>query len=100
MLGKAVFCGMLEARKRFPFLCCSAPLGFRSSGKPPIQRIQIDLKHKYSIEQIDEAIGIASTAAKECGCVGLIRDQRTNLRKVPDPRALRISAAILHGFPR
>src|SRR3954466_13122051 len=90
---------MLESRKGFSFLCRSSPLGFRSGGKTPVQRIPIDRKHENGIEQTDEAVGIPRTAAKECCRMGVIGHQSADLRNVPHPGTLLISAFI-NGFPR
>ena len=47
----------MQSRNEFPFACSSvisnnviAPLVFRSGGKTPVQRVQIDIKNENSIE--------------------------------------------------
>src|SRR4029079_4679800 len=83
---------MLEARKGFSFACRASPLAFRSGGKTPVQRIQIDFKNENAIEHIDETAGIPGTTAKErCGMM-LIGHQSAELLKVPHPGTMRLGA--------
>jgi hypothetical protein len=98
VLGKPRFCRMLESRKGFPFTCRSSPLVFRSGGKTPIQRIQIDLKHKHGIEQTDEAVSIPGTAAKECCGMVVIGHQSLDLLNVPYPSTMLVSVPF-HQLP-
>src|SRR5215218_8076258 len=90
---------MLESRKGFSFACRSSPRVFRSGGKTPVQRLQIDLKHENAIPHIDETVGIPGTTAKERCRMVLIGHQSADRRNVPHPGTLLISAFI-NGFPR
>ena len=74
----------MNARQEFPIGWRSGPLVFRSQGKSREHRVQIDLKKENAIEQIDEAVKIPGTAAKERYAVTLIGHQTSNLIDVPD----------------
>ena len=91
---------MLESRKGFSFACRSSPRVFRSGGKTPVQRIQIDLKHENAIPHIDETVGIPGTTAKERCRMGLIGHQSADRLNVPHPGTLRSGATSngLAGF--
>src|SRR5688500_581627 len=90
---------MLYSRKGFPFLGRSTPFGFRSGGKTPVQRLQIDFKHKHFIEQTNKAVGIPGAAAKESCRMVLIGHQSSDLLNVPYPGTMLVRATI-HGLPR
>ena len=60
-----IFFRCVQSPDELPFGRSSAPLGFRSLGKPSGQCVDIDLENKNPIEQIDEAGEIPGAAAEE-----------------------------------
>ena len=88
----------MQSHNEFPFTRSSAPFVFRSDGKTPVQRVQIDFKNENSIEEIDETVEIPGTATKERGCMILVGHQSANLIDIPDMMLVAGAVQRLTGF--
>ena len=55
----------VQSRNQLPFARLSTKLVFWSPGKPPVQRVEIDVEDENLVEQINKAGEIPGAAAEE-----------------------------------
>jgi hypothetical protein len=105
---REVFFRGMQSHNQLAFARSSAKLIFGSPGKPPVQRIEIDLENEDPVKQINEAGEISRAAAEEGDRVALIGDHRFDFVHIPDVMLVPPCDAVrhalmgkpIHRFPR
>lgn len=64
----------MQSHNQLPFGRSSAKLVFRPAGKPPVQRVEIDVENENPVEYIDKAGEISRAAAEEGDRIVLFGD--------------------------
>jgi hypothetical protein len=62
----------MQSHNQLPFARSSAKLILWSPGKPPVQRVVIDVENENPVKQINKAVEISGAAAEEGDRVALI----------------------------
>jgi hypothetical protein len=78
-----IFSGRVQAPDQALLSRPTSPLGFRSSGEPSVEDVQVDLKDEDPVEDIDEAFEVSRTATEEGLGNALIGSQGPYLARVP-----------------
>jgi len=98
----------MQSRNQLLFDRSSAKLIFGSAGKPPFQRVEIDVENENPIKQINKAGEISGAAAEEGDCVAVISDHGFDFVHIPklmlllpyDLVHLALMGRFIHRFPR
>jgi hypothetical protein len=88
----------MQSHNQLPFARSSAKLIFWSPGKPPVQRVEIDVENENPVKQINKAAEISSAAAEEGDRVALIGDHGFDFVYIPNVMLVPPCNAVRHAL--
>jgi len=95
-----IFFRCMQSHNQLPFARSSAKLIFWSPGKPPVQRVEIDVENENPVKQINKVGEISRATAEEGDRVALISDHGFDFVYIPNVMLVLPCDAVRHALER